>query len=206
MNSFLESSLLHIFTKTLTIMENFQSAVYVNMEQLLGPVSTPYHFYPEQNQYMVVPVFLKSGFNQLVVFIRELVVRIVEFVQTAVAFIYAKFDKDSLHSLKHTFSLVYEFIKNMPLSTFDKCLIAFIMGYWVTAAVASCYNHFQNRAREEKEQLEYLERQVYLLKKQDERRNADIQWLYKELLSKKIEKKEVGVQTRSQKMKKINSM
>jgi len=63
--------------------------------------------------------------------------------------------------------------------------------------------------REEKEQLEYLERQVYLLKKLDERRSTDIQWLYKELLSKKMtveERKEVGVQTRSQKMKKIKSM
>jgi hypothetical protein len=189
-------------------MENFQSAVYVNMEQLLAPSSTPYHFYPEQNHYMVVPVFIKSGFNQLVVFIRDLVVRIVEFVQSAVAFIYEKLDKDSLHSLKHTFSLIYEFAKNMPLSKFDKCLIAFIVVYWLSTLIASCYNHFQNRAREEKEQLEYLERQVYLLKKLDERRSMDIQWLYKELLSKKMmvdEKKEVGVQTRSQKMKKIKS-
>jgi hypothetical protein len=188
-------------------MEDVQSTVYVNMQQLLkSSVSTPYHFYPEQNQYMVVPVFLKSGFNQLVVFIRELVVKIVEFVQTAIAFIYEKFDKDSLHSLKHTFSLVYEFAKNMPLSKFDKCLIAFIVLYWVSTLFASCYDHFQNGVRVEKEQLEYLERQVYLLKKLDERRSTDIQWLYKELLSKKIEKKEVGVQTRSQKMKKINSM
>jgi hypothetical protein len=181
------------------------------MKQLLKSAvpSTPYHFYPEQNQYVVVPVFIKSGFNQLVVFIRELVVKIVEFVQTAIAFIYEKFDKDSLHSLKHTFSLMYEFAKNMPLSKFDKCLIAFIVLYWVSTLFASCYNHFKNRASEEKEQLEYLERQVYLLKKLDERRSMDIQWLYKELLSKKVtveERKEVGVQTRSQKMKKIKSM
>lgn len=186
-------------------MENFQSVVYVNMEQLLAPSSTPYHFYPEQNQYMVVPIFIKMGFKQLVVFIRDLVVRIVEFAQSAVAFIYEKWDKDSLHSLKHAFSLIYEFAKNMPLSKFDKCLIAFIVMYWVTTVIASCYNHFQHRAREEKEQLEYLERQVYLLKKQDERRNETIMYLYNELLSKKIEKKEVGVQTRSQKIKKINS-
>jgi len=186
-------------------MENFQSALYVNAADLLDPVSTPYHFYPEQNQYMVVPVFIKSGLKQLVVLIRDLVVRIVEFVHSAVAFIYAKFDKDSLHSLKHTFSLIYEFSKNIPLSKFDKCLIAFIVVYWVSTLLASCYNNFQNRVREEKEQLEYLERQVYLLKKQDERRNETIMYLYNEFLSKKIEKKEVGVQTRSQKMKKIKS-
>jgi len=192
------------------------SMIFINTEYGITEPASSYYFYTDlHNQhYTIVPLFVKNAFrNVAMVFVYSfhLVVLLMAKLYEVFTFIgvntFERFVDTTVYGFQSALKPVYQYLQTtflFKLTFLDKFVIGAVAVYFLAKLMVSILKNTGKKNEELMERIDELEKQIYVLKKQDRNREEDIEILFERQPNiRELENKLKKINTRVNELKKL---